>query len=192
MESEMADAPTAAAIPSSAVAGEPLAAVAEEGEAGGEAAEAVGSTLTMERVAAAKKFIENHYRSQMKNIQERKERYPPARPDPDLPPHPPTLASVTGRQFLQLLAGLRAAGLDLARCELDRAGFELGPGLVRAHAAGPWPPELLNLGAYFRVVACGMQGSSNSGAYFRVVACGMLGTSSTSSLLAVNLEFLAY
>uniref|UniRef100_J3KX52 non-specific serine/threonine protein kinase n=2 Tax=Oryza brachyantha TaxID=4533 RepID=J3KX52_ORYBR len=28
----------------------------------------------MERVAAAKKFIENHYRSQMKNIQERKER----------------------------------------------------------------------------------------------------------------------
>lgn len=51
---------------------EPLAAVAEEGEEGGEAA--VGSTLTMERVAAAKKFIENHYRSQMKNIQERKER----------------------------------------------------------------------------------------------------------------------
>ncbi|RLM91706.1 hypothetical protein C2845_PM08G03020 [Panicum miliaceum] len=68
MESEMADAP--AAIP--APAAEPLAAVAEEGE--GEAAEAVGSTLTMERVAAAKKFIENHYRSQMKNIQERKER----------------------------------------------------------------------------------------------------------------------
>jgi hypothetical protein len=82
MESEMADAPTAAAIPSSAVAGEPLAAVAEEGEAGGEAAEAVGSTLTMERVAAAKKFIENHYRSQMKNIQERKERYLPVRPAP--------------------------------------------------------------------------------------------------------------
>ncbi|CAL4958684.1 unnamed protein product [Urochloa decumbens] len=72
MESEMADAPAAAAIPPA----EPLAAVAEEGE-GGEAAvaaEAVGSTLTMERVAAAKKFIENHYRSQMKNIQERKER----------------------------------------------------------------------------------------------------------------------
>jgi hypothetical protein len=106
MESEMADAPTAAAIPSSAVAGEPLAAVAEEGEAGGEAAEAVGSTLTMERVAAAKKFIENHYRSQMKNIQERKERYLPARPDPDLPPAPTYsggLASVTGRQFLELL-----------------------------------------------------------------------------------------
>lgn len=70
MESEMADAP-AAAIP----AAEPLAAVAEEGE-GEAAAEAVGSTLTMERVAAAKKFIESHYRSQMKNIQERKERYP--------------------------------------------------------------------------------------------------------------------
>ncbi|RCV25025.1 hypothetical protein SEVIR_5G131200v4 [Setaria viridis] len=69
MESEMADAPAAAAIPAAA---EPLPAVAEEGE--GEAAEAVGSTLTMERVAATKKFIENHYRSQMKNIQERKER----------------------------------------------------------------------------------------------------------------------
>ncbi|NP_001336801.1 Serine/threonine-protein kinase CBK1-like [Zea mays] len=68
MEREMADAP-AAAIP----AAEPLAAVAEEGE-GEAAAEAVGSTLTMERVAAAKKFIESHYRSQMKNIQERKER----------------------------------------------------------------------------------------------------------------------
>ncbi|XP_058727766.1 uncharacterized protein LOC131599429 [Vicia villosa] len=41
--------------------------------AGGEEDEAV-STITMERVAAAKKFIENHYRSQMKHIQERKER----------------------------------------------------------------------------------------------------------------------
>ncbi|CAO2205314.1 unnamed protein product [Urochloa humidicola] len=70
MESEMADAPAAAAIPPA----QPLAAVAEEGEGGEAAAEAVGSTLTMERVAAAKKFIENHYRSQMKNIQERKER----------------------------------------------------------------------------------------------------------------------
>ncbi|CAL9211119.1 unnamed protein product [Musa hybrid cultivar] len=48
-----------------------LAAVAEEVE---EEEEAVGSSLTMERVAAAKKFIENHYRNQMKNIQERKER----------------------------------------------------------------------------------------------------------------------
>ncbi|CAJ1975780.1 unnamed protein product [Sphenostylis stenocarpa] len=34
----------------------------------------VGSRITMERVAAAKKFIEDHYRSQMKHIQERKER----------------------------------------------------------------------------------------------------------------------
>ncbi|XP_012574922.1 uncharacterized protein [Cicer arietinum] len=32
------------------------------------------SSLTMERVAAAKKFIESHYRSQMKHIEERKER----------------------------------------------------------------------------------------------------------------------
>ncbi|KAM0944763.1 putative protein kinase AGC-NDR family [Dioscorea sansibarensis] len=43
----------------------------EEGE---EMEEPQGSSLTMERVAAAKKFIENHYRSHMKNIQERKER----------------------------------------------------------------------------------------------------------------------
>ncbi|CAL9762186.1 unnamed protein product [Musa acuminata subsp. burmannicoides] len=48
-----------------------LAAVTEEAEV---EAEAVGSSLTMERVAAAKKFIENHYRNQTKNIQERKER----------------------------------------------------------------------------------------------------------------------
>ncbi|KAG5006229.1 hypothetical protein JHK82_024205 [Glycine max] len=34
----------------------------------------VGSSMTLERVAAAKKFIENHYRSQRKHIQERKER----------------------------------------------------------------------------------------------------------------------
>ncbi|KAI4377804.1 hypothetical protein MLD38_015379 [Melastoma candidum] len=34
----------------------------------------VGSTLTLERVAAAKQFIENHYKSQMKHIQERKQR----------------------------------------------------------------------------------------------------------------------
>jgi serine/threonine kinase 38 len=37
--------------------------------------EVLGSTLTMEKVAAAKQFIENHYRAQMKNIKERKERY---------------------------------------------------------------------------------------------------------------------
>ncbi|KOM39915.1 hypothetical protein LR48_Vigan04g011300 [Vigna angularis] len=34
----------------------------------------VGSSMTLERVAAAKKFIEDHYRSQMKLIQQRKER----------------------------------------------------------------------------------------------------------------------
>lgn len=45
----------------------------EEEENGAE--EVLGSSLTMEKVAAAKKFIENHYRAQMKNIQERKERY---------------------------------------------------------------------------------------------------------------------
>ena len=36
--------------------------------------EVLGSKLTMEKVAAAKQYIENHYRAQMKNIQERKER----------------------------------------------------------------------------------------------------------------------
>ncbi|PRQ27999.1 uncharacterized protein LOC133739856 [Rosa rugosa] len=44
----------------------------EEGE--GEGEEVLGSSLTMEKVAAAKQFIENHYRAQRKNIQERKER----------------------------------------------------------------------------------------------------------------------
>lgn len=102
MESEMADAPKPA--PAAGVTAEPLAAVAEEGDAA-EANESVGSTLTMERVAAAKKFIENHYRSQMKTLQERKERY---RSDT---PQAPILA-----------AGPRRArfGLDLARCLLDR------------------------------------------------------------------------
>ena len=41
----------------------------EEGEE-----EVLGSSLTMEKVKAAKKFIENHYRAQMKNMQERRER----------------------------------------------------------------------------------------------------------------------
>lgn len=36
--------------------------------------EVLGSSLTMEKVAAAKQYIENHYKAQMKNIQERKER----------------------------------------------------------------------------------------------------------------------
>lgn len=44
-------------------------------EENGEEEEVLGSSLTMEKVAAAKQFIENHYRAQMKNIQERKERY---------------------------------------------------------------------------------------------------------------------
>ncbi|XP_020585041.1 serine/threonine-protein kinase tricorner isoform X2 [Phalaenopsis equestris] len=51
----------------------------EERENGGEVAEeeeeeTTGSSLTMERVAAAKQFIENHYKAHMKNIQERKQR----------------------------------------------------------------------------------------------------------------------
>lgn len=45
----------------------------EEGVRGGDD-EVLGSSLTMEKVAAAKQFIENHYKTQMKNIQERKER----------------------------------------------------------------------------------------------------------------------
>lgn len=36
--------------------------------------EILGSSLTMEKVAAAKQYIENHYKNQMKSIQERKER----------------------------------------------------------------------------------------------------------------------
>ncbi|XP_039044268.1 serine/threonine-protein kinase tricornered-like [Hibiscus syriacus] len=43
----------------------------EEGSSG---EEVLGSSLTLEKVAAAKQFIENHYRAHMKNIQERKER----------------------------------------------------------------------------------------------------------------------
>lgn len=37
--------------------------------------EILGSSLTLEKVAAAKQLIENHYKNQMKSIQERKERY---------------------------------------------------------------------------------------------------------------------
>nr|GME15857.1 serine/threonine-protein kinase tricorner isoform X1 [Ipomoea batatas] len=37
--------------------------------------EVLGSSYTMEKVAAAKQFIENHYKNQMKSIQERKERW---------------------------------------------------------------------------------------------------------------------
>ncbi|GMN53070.1 hypothetical protein TIFTF001_022209 [Ficus carica] len=48
----------------------------EKGEVGPMAGEdhAVVSSLTMEKVAAAKQFIESHYRAQRKHIQERKER----------------------------------------------------------------------------------------------------------------------
>ncbi|KAI4380856.1 hypothetical protein MLD38_006995 [Melastoma candidum] len=46
----------------------------EEEEEGKDEVEVLGSSLTMEKVAAAKQFIENHYRNQMKSIRERKER----------------------------------------------------------------------------------------------------------------------
>ncbi|KAH7657465.1 Non-specific serine/threonine protein kinase protein [Dioscorea alata] len=45
-----------------------------EMEMGEKEEEPQGSSLTMKRVAAAKQFIENHYRVQTKNLQERKER----------------------------------------------------------------------------------------------------------------------
>lgn len=51
-----------------------------EDEVGGMAGEeeeeegTVGSSLTMERVAAAKQYIENHYKSQKKHFYERRER----------------------------------------------------------------------------------------------------------------------
>ncbi|CAA7410015.1 unnamed protein product [Spirodela intermedia] len=47
---------------------------AEEDVEKGVAEETMGSSLTMEKVAAAKQFIENHYRNQKKNLQERRER----------------------------------------------------------------------------------------------------------------------
>ncbi|XP_060674919.1 uncharacterized protein LOC107424100 isoform X2 [Ziziphus jujuba] len=47
----------------------PMAAEEEEEEEG-----TVGSSLTMERVAAAKQYIENHYKSQKKHLHERRER----------------------------------------------------------------------------------------------------------------------
>ncbi|XP_077245335.1 AGC (cAMP-dependent, cGMP-dependent and protein kinase C) kinase family protein [Tasmannia lanceolata] len=46
----------------------------DEAESGEPAEENLGSSLTMEKVAAAKQYIENHYKAQMKNLQERKER----------------------------------------------------------------------------------------------------------------------
>ena len=75
MDSEMAEEAPAAARGG---AGQLAAVAEEEGEGAGaaeEVAPVVGSTKTMERVAAAKKFIEDHYKTQMKTLQERKERY---------------------------------------------------------------------------------------------------------------------
>nr|CAB3460433.1 unnamed protein product [Digitaria exilis] len=74
MDSGMAEEPSAAAAARGG-AGQ-LAPVAEEGDGAAVAQAppaAAGSTKTMERVAAAKKFIEDHYKAQMKNLQERKE-----------------------------------------------------------------------------------------------------------------------
>lgn len=42
----------------------------EDDEISGEEA----SNITKQKVAAAKKYIENHYKEQMKNLQERRER----------------------------------------------------------------------------------------------------------------------
>lgn len=39
------------------------------------AADELPSSITRQKVAAAKQYIESHYKSQMKNLQERKERY---------------------------------------------------------------------------------------------------------------------
>lgn len=39
------------------------------------ASEEVPSNVTKQKVAAAKQYIENHYKKQMKSLQERKERY---------------------------------------------------------------------------------------------------------------------
>ncbi|KAG9157039.1 hypothetical protein Leryth_009084 [Lithospermum erythrorhizon] len=43
-------------------------------KSGGGEEEVLGSSLTMEKVAAAKQFIENHYKTHMKSIQDRKQR----------------------------------------------------------------------------------------------------------------------
>ncbi|KAL6986637.1 non-specific serine,threonine protein kinase, partial [Sarracenia purpurea var. burkii] len=50
----------------------PLAAGEEEQETVEELGDQLGSSLTLERVAVAKQFIENHYKAHMKHIQERK------------------------------------------------------------------------------------------------------------------------
>lgn len=48
--------------------------ISEGEENGGGGGGEKHSSLTMERVAAAKQYIENHYKAQMRNIQDRKER----------------------------------------------------------------------------------------------------------------------
>lgn len=40
-----------------------------------DASDELPSSITRQKVAAAKQYIENHYKSQMKNLQERKQRY---------------------------------------------------------------------------------------------------------------------
>ncbi|KAI3973042.1 hypothetical protein MKX01_019700, partial [Papaver californicum] len=44
------------------------------GAAGGGGDDEAASNVTKQKVAAAKQYIENHYKEQMKNLQERKER----------------------------------------------------------------------------------------------------------------------
>lgn len=41
----------------------------------GTTGEEAPSSVTKQRVAAAKQYIENHYKTQMKSLEERKERY---------------------------------------------------------------------------------------------------------------------
>ena len=68
--------------------------------------EAVGSSRTMERVAAAKKIIENDYRERMKNLRERNERYrrPPVPKLPILSIRP--RAGVPGSRGVGMIEGL--------------------------------------------------------------------------------------
>lgn len=47
----------------------------ENGESNPQMDEEALSSVTKQKVAVAKQYIENHYKEQMKNLQERKERY---------------------------------------------------------------------------------------------------------------------
>jgi serine/threonine kinase 38 len=47
----------------------------EEGDLTSPVDDALLSDVTKQKVSAAKQYIENHYKEQMKNLQERKERY---------------------------------------------------------------------------------------------------------------------